>query len=225
MLMPRGARRPAKSRSLVSQSTPASRVWLVTACTTAAIANGPIIFADDAESGMPTCPPTAMNTRPARYADRAIMPVLNARWADRGTAAHPEHGAGADERRADRAEQDRGGQGGGGVGGPGELPRTQQRGRRLEDHEQQTEHRDIPPPAEVTERAVNDHCRGGDDNCADIQPCGPREPSQTLPPSPPGAWNAGYAPTLTPTCSRSGRPGPPSHHPQHEVFRRMDAWS
>ena len=89
MLMPRGARRPAKSRSLVSQSTPASRVWLVTACTTAAIANGPIIFADDAESGTPTCPPTATNTRPARYADRAIMPVLNARWAAEGPRRIP----------------------------------------------------------------------------------------------------------------------------------------
>ena len=87
--MPSGARRPAKSRSLVSQSTPASSVWLVTACTTAATANGPIIVRNGVECGVPTCPPTAMKTRPARYADRAIMPVLNARWATEGPRRIP----------------------------------------------------------------------------------------------------------------------------------------
>jgi hypothetical protein len=87
---------------------------------------------------------------------------------DRGTAPHPEDGAGAHERRAHRAEQDRGGQGGGGVGGPGELPGAQQGGGRLEDHEQQAEHRDIPPPAEIAERTMNDHKRGSEDHRADV---------------------------------------------------------
>src|SRR5580693_8335008 len=78
--MPSGARRPAKSRSLVSQSTPASSAWLVTACTTAATANGPITFGNEVESGIPTVPPIATKAWPARYADRAIMAVLNTRW-------------------------------------------------------------------------------------------------------------------------------------------------
>ena len=66
MLKPRGARRPAKSRSLVSHSTPARRAWLVITCTTAATANGPIIFGKDVALGTPTGPPMAMKTRPAR---------------------------------------------------------------------------------------------------------------------------------------------------------------
>src|SRR5580704_545747 len=89
MLTPKGARRPARSRSLVSQRMPASSEWLVAACTTAATANGPITFGNVPASGTPTWPPMATNTQPARYADRAIMPVLNSRWATDGPRRIP----------------------------------------------------------------------------------------------------------------------------------------
>jgi hypothetical protein len=87
---------------------------------------------------------------------------------ERRTAPQPEDGAGAHQGRADRAEQDRGGQGRGGVRRPGELPRTQQGGGRLEDHEQQTEHRDIPPPTDIAEGATNEHDRGGEHHHPDV---------------------------------------------------------
>jgi hypothetical protein len=86
----------------------------------------------------------------------------------RRSAPHPEHGAGADQPRADRPEQDGGGQGGGGIRRPGELPGAQQGGGRLEDHEEQGEHRDIPPPAQIPERTMNDHSRGDEDHRADV---------------------------------------------------------
>ncbi len=65
-LMPMELRRSSASRLLVSQSTPPSSPWFVTAWTTAATAKGPITPGNDPDPGMPTCPPVAMKARPAR---------------------------------------------------------------------------------------------------------------------------------------------------------------
>src|ERR1700735_4789947 len=48
-----------------------------------------MIVANGVAWRVPTCPPAATKTRPARYADRAIMPVLNARWATEGPRRNP----------------------------------------------------------------------------------------------------------------------------------------
>src|SRR6202050_5641052 len=89
MLMPSGARRPDSSRPVVSKSTPASSVWLATACTRAATATQPITPGNEVELGMPTLPPTSTKTLPARYADRAIMAVLNTRCVGEGLRRRP----------------------------------------------------------------------------------------------------------------------------------------
>ena len=89
MLMPSGARRPDSSRPLVSQSTPASSAWLATDCTRAATAKQPMTPGNDPELGMPTLPPTSTKTCPARYADRAIMAVLNTRCVGEGPRRSP----------------------------------------------------------------------------------------------------------------------------------------
>ncbi len=82
-------RRPRLCGPLVSQSTPPSSPWFATACTTAATAKGPMIPGNDPDTGWPTCPCAAMKARPARYADRASMPVLNTRWTSEGPRRSP----------------------------------------------------------------------------------------------------------------------------------------
>ena len=114
----------------------------------------------------------------------------------RGTAPQPEQGAGADQRRADRSDQDHGGQSRDRGRRPRQFLRAQQRRRRLEDHQEHAEHGDLAPPGDPAERAADEQHRGRDDDRADVQPRGPRQPSHASPWR--GARNAGQASRLLP---------------------------